>query len=389
MKTHIEDLNALRAISPAALVAYAKSEGWFKTESYGAHSDIYERASAPELIIPGTEALADYPAVVSNIIQFLAKFEHRDELQVYRDLVGADRDVIRVRAPEADDDGSIKITAGVEMVLHARDLLQASACAANDPRPSYRAGKIKYAAEYMEKVRLGQTEQGSFIVTLLAPVPPNLDSAQGAFWPVETEEPFERKVTRMLANGLESARIAAEEAIRGNGFTAFKQAVRRGVNANLCESLATLIEQSNGLEVSVTWAKTRPTPEARRSVRFSQSEGEIFKEAARNFRLLEPRPDEHLEGYVVNLGRQQEEQAGRISLRTFVDEHPVSVKMTLTPELYSDALAAHEGKNAIAVTGDLQRRGQRWELTNPRSLTVLNDDFADDDGEVSSSGSTN
>jgi hypothetical protein len=371
MKARIEDQKALRAIAPAALVAYARSQGWSRAERYGEHSDVYSRAGAAELILPGTDALADYPLVVSEVLRFLARIEERDEMQVYRDLIGADRDVIRVRSPEADDDGSIRIGAGVDMVLQARDLLQASACAAKDPRASYRAGKVKDAADYMDKVRLGQTEQGSFIVTLLAPVPPNLDSAQGAFWPLESDEPFQRRVTRMLANGLDAARLAAQEAVRGDGFDAFKLAVPRGVNANLCESLAILIEQSNGLEVSVTWAKTRPTPEARRRVRFSQAEGEIFMEAARRFRLLEPRPDERLEGYVVNLGRGMEELKGRISLKTFVDEQPVSVKVTLPHELYSDALSAHEAKAAIAITGDLKRIGQRWELHDPRDLRVL------------------
>ncbi|WP_166037177.1 hypothetical protein [Sphingosinicella sp. YJ22] len=378
MKARIEDQKALRAIAPAALVAYARSQGWRRAERYGDHSDVYARTDAPELILPGTDALADYPLVVSEVLRFLARIEERDELQIYRDLIGADRDVIRVRAPEADDDGSIRIGAGVDMVLHARDLLQASACAAKEPRASYRAGKVKDAADYMDKVRLGQTEQGSFIVTLLAPVPPNLDSAQGAFWPLESEEPFQRRVTRMLANGLDAARVAAQEAVRGDGFDAFKLAVPRGVNANLCESLAILIEQSNGLEVSVTWAKTRPTPEARRRVRFSQSEGEIFMEAARRFRLLEPRPDERLEGYVVNLGRGHEELKGRVSIRTFVDEQPVSVKVTLPPELYSEALAAHEAKAAIAITGDLKRKGQRWELYDPRELTVLEEPNEED-----------
>lgn len=381
MKARIEDQQALRSISPAALVAYAKSEGWTKIDHFGDHSDVYSRAHAPELILPGTEALSDYPAVVSEILRFLAKFEQRDELQIYRDLVGADRDVIRVRAPEADDDGSIKIDSGVDMFLQARDLLQASACAAKDPRASYRAGKVKDAADYMEKVRLGQTEQGSFVVTLLAPVPPNLDTTQADFWPIESEEPFERRVTRMLASGLTAARAAAEDAVRGNGFSAFKQAVPRGVNANFCESLGVLIEQSGGLEVSVTWAKTRPTPEGRRSVQFSQSEGAIFREAARRFRLIEPRLDERLEGYVINLGRPQEEYTGRISLKTFIDERPVSVKMTLPQDLYSQAIAAHKFKNAVSVTGDLRRGGQRWELDNPRNLEVIEDEPSDDDGD--------
>jgi hypothetical protein len=185
MKASIIDIRALAALTPAALSAYARAEGWRRTEKFGEHSDVYALHGSPELIIPGIESLGDYASVVSSIIGVLAKVEGRDELQVYRDLVGADRDVIRVTAQEAEDDGSVRIDAGVEIVLQARDMLLSAACAAKDPRPTYRAGKIKEASDYMDRVRLGQTEHGSFVVTLLAPVPPALtpQPSQAELWP--------------------------------------------------------------------------------------------------------------------------------------------------------------------------------------------------------------
>ncbi len=375
MKTLITDPTALRSITPAAMVAYALSEGWAKAESFGEHSDVYQRTGSPELILPGTDSLGDYPEVVSSILQILSGEEGRDELQLFRDLVGSDRDVIRVRAPEADDDGSVSIDAGVELVLQARDMLLAAACAAKEPRALYRAGKVKDAANYMERVRLGQTEQGSFIVTLLAPVPPALDLlSQGAFWPIETEEPFDRKVTRTLAKALDASRRAAESAVRGNGMSAFQQAVSSGVNANMCEALATLIDKGKGLEVSVTWARTRPTPEKRKVVRFSESEGEIFREAAARFRSLEPRPDETLNAFVFALDRPQDSAEGKVSLKTFLDGQPVSIRATLPPEMYHRALGAHDAKQSVTVTGDLKRAGQRWVLEYPRNLQVVQDD---------------
>lgn len=379
MNTTINDNDALRSIAPAAMVAYVLSEGWKRVESFGEHSDVYQRLNAPELILPGTDALGDYPAVVGTILRVLAIEEGRDELQLFRDLVGADRDVIRVRAPLADDDGSVSIDAGVELVSQARDMLLAAACAAKDPRAAYRAGKVKDAASYMDRVRLGQTEQGSFIVTLLAPVPPALDIVeQTAFWPVETGEPFDRKVTRTLAKALEASRRAAESAVRGNGMSAFQQAVSSGVNANLCDALATLIDRGAGLEVSLTWARTRPTPERRRVVRFSESEGEIFQEAARQFRSMEPRPDEKLDAFVVTLDRQAQFGEGKVTLKTFLDGQPVSVRSTLPPQLYDHAIAAHKAGHGIAITGDLKRAGQRWVLEHPRNLQVIPDEDSSD-----------
>ena len=223
MKTTIEDRDALAAISPSALSAYVKAEGWSRVDKFGDHSDVFIRERYPELILPGIDTLGDYPNVVSDIIRLLARSENRDEMQVYKDLVVADRDVIRVRAPEADDDGSVRIEAGLGIILQAHDMLLSAACSAKEPRPTYRAGKIKEASSYMDRVRLGQTEQGSFIVTLLAPVPPVLEAViQNELWPTLSAEPFERVVTRRLADGLVAAHTAAEQAVRRDGLNSFK-----------------------------------------------------------------------------------------------------------------------------------------------------------------------
>ena len=105
MKAQILDAEALRAISPAALAAFARGEGWAKTATYGGHADVYAGHDRPEIIIPRTDRLADYASAVSRLIDVFAKVNDRDELATYRDLVGADRDVVRVRAFGGDDDG--------------------------------------------------------------------------------------------------------------------------------------------------------------------------------------------------------------------------------------------------------------------------------------------
>jgi len=310
------------------------------------------------------------------VISALAAVESRSELQVFRDLIGSDRDVVRVRAPEADGDGSVQVDAGVNIFAQAREILLSAACSANEPRPAYRTGKNKEAIAYMNRVRLGQTEHGSFVVTLFAPVPPSLqEPRQSDFWPVPADEPFDRLVTRFLADGLQAAHKAAEDVVRGNGIAAFTKSVPRGVSANLCEALSSLIDVGEGLDVSITWSRTRPTPEARRQIVFARSESEVLREAARVLRLQEPRPDERLEGYIVGAGRRVEDQDGQVTLKTFIDGKPVSVKTKLPAELYTQALAAHDDKNPVIITGDLKRDGQRWRLENPRNMELVFEDL--------------
>jgi hypothetical protein len=379
MKAHILDAAALRAISPAALAAFARSEGWSKTEVFGTHADVYAGANRPEIILPRTDRLADYASTVSRLIGIFAKITDRDELATYRDLVGADRDVVRVRAIGSDDDGSVVLDAGVKIIAQAREMLLAAACATRSPQPLYRAGANKEANDYMCRVKLGQTEHGSFVVTLLAPVPPLLQPQLDPSWASLEDEPMERMVTRRLMDALEASRTAAEMALSGDS-AAFENAVTAGVSANLCEAVASLIEQSNGLDISLTWARTRPTPEAQRKVVFSGNDAEILKEAARTFRLRQPKPDVTLFGTVHKLRRDQEEVEGVVTLKAMVDDKLQSVSAVLDQSNYSVAVQAHGAKTPVIVTGDLERVGQRWQMTNASVRELLADDGADDEG---------
>jgi hypothetical protein len=381
MRAHILDAEALSAISPAALAAFARSEGWTKIEPYGAHADVYSGTNRPEIILPRTDRLGDYVAAVSRLVEVFSKVTDRDELATYRDLAGADRDVVRVRVLGADDDGSVSLDAGVKIVSQSREMLLAAACAVGAPQPLYRAGANKEAIDYMRRVKLGQTEHGSFVVTLLAPVPPLLQPQLDLFWVNLDDEPMERRVTRRLVSALEASRAAAEQVLSGNG-EAFDGAVASGVSANLCEAVAGLIEQSDALDISLTWAKTRPTPEMLHRISFSRNDAVILKEAARVFRLKQPKPDVVLYGRVYKLRRDQDEVEGLVTLKAMVDDKMQSVSAVLDQANYSVAVKAHDEKAPVIVTGDLERVRQRWQLTNARVRELWTDEGANDE-EVS------
>jgi hypothetical protein len=376
VKAEILDADALRGISPGALAAFARGEGWMKTETYGAHADVYTAPGKPEIILPRTVRLGDYATVVSKLIGVFAALNDRDELATYRDLVGADRDVVRVRALGGEGDGAIALDAGVEIVTQARQMLLAAACAVHAPQALYRAGANREASDYMRRVKLGQTEQGSFVVTLLAPAPPLLQPRLEPTWANLDDEPMERRVTRGLMTALEAARAAAELALSGNA-AAFQEAVMSGVSANLCEAVGGLIEQSNGLDISLTWAKTRPTPEVKRTVGFSKNDAEILKEAARVFRERQPKPDVKLVGTVLKLKRDLDDIEGLVTFKVVVDGKYQSVSAVLDQSNYSIAVRAHDAKAELIVNGDLERVGQRWQLTNA-AVREIQSDTGDD-----------
>ena len=59
MKVSIRDTDALLAVSPAALSAYARVAGWHRGEPYRVHSDVYAGKELPEIDGPVGRS-ADY-----------------------------------------------------------------------------------------------------------------------------------------------------------------------------------------------------------------------------------------------------------------------------------------------------------------------------------------
>ena len=367
----MRDRGRLLTISPAALSAYARTAGWRRDEPYREHSDVYVGESRPEIIVPRTERLGDYASVVATLIDTFASVTGKDELSVYRSLTTADRDVVRVRAAKSDD-GSVTLNDGVDLIGGARDLLLSAACSLREPQPVYRAGANREAADLLRRMRLGQTDQGSFVVTLLTPIVPRPIPALFPD-PDDRNAPIGRRMTRRLVEAVTAARQATERAAAGDDG-AFEETVASGVSANLCEALVRIIEPFPTLDVSVSWARTRPVAIPGTVVRFGRADAALLREAARSLRDRAPRPDVRLYGFVRRLKRGEAGDDGTINLLAKIDGQQQSVVAVLEQADYERAVQAHKERALVVLAGDLERTGQRWRLLNPHLEGVLHDD---------------
>ena len=377
MRVDIRDARALLSVSPVAISAYARGEGWTRLEPYGDHSDVYAADGLPEIIIPRTQRLGDYARVVATLIEIFANASERDELSIYRDLLTADRDVIRVRASESAD-GSLSVNQGVALISGARDMLLAAARSLYRYQPVYRADANKKANELVDGVRMGQTEQGSFVVTLLTDVvpPPMTPPAPDSN---DYDVPDSRRMTKRLTEALYATRKTVESEVSGGGYL-LADAVERGVSANLCEALDKMIHPFPTLDVGVFWAKTRPMKSNREVVRFAKADAPLLREAAAALRNREPYPDVQLRGMIERLDRSPSNADGSVTLRTTIEGRSVSVTALLKRTDYDIAIQAHQDKAMVVMKGrdnqDLERVGQRWRLLNPSVLHAIHQEGA-------------
>lgn len=376
MTTRIQNQNDLSVVSPVALAAYARTQGWTKTDTFGSHSDVYIGNGLPEILVPRTKNIGDYRLVVAQLVGIFASVADISEVALYDNLITTDRDVIRVRVE--GDDNTVDINEGASLVSGARDMLLAAACSLDNPRALYRAGANREAVEYLSQVRLGQTEPGSFVVTLLPPVivpPLQRSSREGAD---DIDPPIARRMTKRLHDALHATKQASERTVSGDN-DAFADAVSFGVSANLCDALVQMIKPFPALDIRLTWARTRPLTVAQHPFRFTQDEVPMLSEASRVFRNREPKPDAQLLCSVQRLQRDESETDGTVTLRTSIEGAIQSVVAVLSQSDYNKAIDAHRGKQPIIAEGDLERAGQRWRLLNPQVVAVITDDEAEDD----------
>ena len=359
------DVMSLRAITPVALSAYARSEGWDTAGTYRQHSDVYAGDGKPEIIVPRTDVIDDYAMVVQDLISIFARVLGRDEVSIFRDLTLADRDVLRVRAI-GDYPSGLPFENSCGLMDHTRDMLAAAANSLDDNRPVYRTGSNGKAANYLQSIRLNQTEGGSFSLVLVSPaLAPKLFSQTD---PMESS--FERRVAQRLSESLYATRSASEHAVSGNGAV-FGQMIESGVSANLCEAVAGLVESVDRFDVSFSWALARPTAEQRGPVTFSRPDGLLLREAARGFRSLEPQYDQHLHGFIYSLARPYEDDEGTVRLRTHLAGARRSVTAVLNRFDYPRAIEAHAAGAMVSLSGDLERIGQTWHLRRAKLIEIL------------------
>jgi hypothetical protein len=377
MRAILADSDTLMAVRPLDVAAYLRFHGWRPVdgESPGrAVRWLLQAEEEYELLLPLDRAFRDFSLRLSEALKVLSAAEERSELEVLRDLTIAAVDVVRIRTQSHGSEDAIPIQHGVALVEQSRNMMLAAACSAVEPRPQYPTRKPTRAVEYLHNLRLGQTERGSYVVTLISPVPPQLTADEEGRLFADIEEPFERRVVRTLASGLQSTkRAAASVATRADGIEVFWRGVEQGISANLCEALAEMSgEAQRGVTIRFAWSLTRPAPEALFAVAFDDDAVPIISEAARVLREASPQLDVTLTGSVYRLERAGEEAGpGRISVLGVVDGEVRRATLDLGPDDYDIAITAHRDGRIVSVSGDLVREGRGFVLATPRDFRLL------------------
>jgi hypothetical protein len=373
-----------RSLPPAAVSQYLAATGeWLLETRQAGVREIWSLPASPfagpgvasgrvkgRIMLPLATDFVDFGQHFQIALSALAMINDWTPQQLEHEILSLHADTFLVRLVQQHGGDSLPLRQAETTIEAMHKMLRAAAMTTAAPRQRFRGGRLPspVSAFLDNDVRLGHTQRGSFIFTVVTqlddPPEPESDNAM----PQASQQPqqFPRRVMETLALGIETAR---DLALR-RATVDLTNPARQGLSAGLVESLINLTEPEGlrSVDLSFDWAAatTRPTV-GREPVRLSH---DLLDELQRIYeQLLQGEGfvrHETLTGTVVSLSRAEDSlsygEAAAAIILADVDGRRRNVHLTLTGRQHDLAIQAYRLKLPIVVTGDLTFVRRTWQL---------------------------
>ncbi len=366
------DDRSLSDIIADDLRLYLLANHWIEQEVVNDLLAIWTRPGLErELFVPRRTDALDYETQLSIIVRYMADIENRQPRQVLSDMRHTGADVIRVRIDTpVFDRGTIAFGKAAEVINETRSMLNAAARAAVHPQSFFTSRPPAEVSDYLETTRLGQTEPGSFIFTVISPL-----TFQPQTQPEQPPpQPFARRVTTTLSKSLVAVRNAAKASDKSLA-SVFEDLVDDGVSANLCEALFIISEQSfdRAVDVDFTWSAKAPHPYAmpRTHVVVPPMITPELHNMSNHLKAVAPEPAFEIIGKVERLSNQEASDGFDLALRANVQGRDRLLALELSDDAREIASTAWKTGRSVFTRGTLDRRYRPYRLLQPDRFELI------------------
>lgn len=364
MRVDIKDSSTLQLLKPLDIAMYLFSKGWEEFDNIP-NKLSYWKWQDNFLLLPYNSGSDEYALCVLDILKSLEQIENRSQVEIFKDIQTSTSDIVRIRAnaPEAAE-GSIPIEMGVELVKQAKEMVLAAACSEINPLPYYPSNKPRQAVAYLNNVKMGQTEQGSYVLPIISKLPLNRLGQTTLI----ADDPYERRVIKNLVQALNEVKFAATISESTGSMEVFRDSVRNGVSANLCEAIVGITSFENtyrDLELKISWSHKLPVKDDVPTGVFLQAQlMPIIEKASTYLKEFSPREDFIVHGPVLRLEKLKESELGKVTLVTTIDGESRYVWLELPERDYHLAIQAHDKNIIVKTKGTLVKEGKFYWLRN-------------------------
>ena len=361
-----------RMVTPRAVKNYAEALGWRQISGTSGPLAVYQdpRNDLRQLIVGLDETFDDYAETVGEAVRKLAEFEKRSAMEVLNHLLMPPSDVLRFREVGPDTEtGTLNLEQAIGVLAGTRKMLLSVAHSVLNPQRYHPRLSRGEADQFVQNCRMGQTERGSFVLTVVCP----LDFIVGTSI---ADDPFARKVTRGLLQSLSELERASD----GNKIDELQDQEQYPLlSANLLESLLMLRPSTEraSLYIAANWSKALPAPgDGIRSspIQLRQECFEAVEYLARRLRSV-PQPKQLLFVGTVDQLRGREGENGQMEgeVVLFVQEggETVKARAELAHADYQTAGMAHLSNEPVSFRGYLVRGPRTSRLTDVSDFRLV------------------
>lgn len=367
-------IEALNAIKPTFLKNYVLSHGWTRQGELPGKFFIYVHSTGKQLLVPMNVEFDDYYRRITDALEILASVEKRSITSIVNDVYMPSTDVIRCRLVGQEyENGTAPLLEGLSLIAGSKKSLFASALQVVNPKKYHKRLRNTEAEEFLSKCRLGQTERGSFITTLVCPIGISTPDQQNFLPPADVQQ-FSTYTRKVTANFLNEIHLI-KKAIDDDNLDVLMDGEIPLVSSNFCDALVEMKPQNlhSSLEIGVRFSTKDLIPNLTNLISLRS---DYFSEIEQISRELRPQYVTELETIFAKvdalLGQPNEQGAvsGEVVIKFIDEDIPAKAKINLNAVDYQIAVEAHRRNKYVKVVGEYQPALKVGRVTNHTEFLV-------------------
>lgn len=360
-------------VGPREIASWLEWRGWTLSSSLGSIAERWSKSES-SVIIPLQPSSPDFQLRWTEMLTSLGRLFSLDPDGLLL-AVGRDgSDVAEFRAA-GDIDDSLPLGDASILIDSLRRAMQAAANSAIQPRSYFGHSIPDGARNFARNVRMGLTRRGSYVIPVISPVPilREDDPDDARLFDDAFHQPFSRSAMLQLAEGIAELRNLTHSA-QSPARSEIAASVSRGVSAELCDSIASLLETQSveSLAVAFSWAERLPISHAPDPVSIEQGSVPLIRQIGNYLRGEPVIGAQTVIGYVKRLDRGEDDEVGRVTLRILDGDKARNVTLELDDQRYQTAGEANTSRQLISANGILHREpGRMLRLSDVSSFELV------------------
>ena len=202
-----------------------------------------EQFPEAELRLPNNENLSDYDSAIFRVVQELAFLEGCEVQELIVTLHSQDTINIRIVGDDVEN-GTIPLQDGALLFQSAESLIKSAVSKILIATKKMR--KRQQIDEFMDSVRLGQTQHGSYAINIITPNTIS-ETIQADYTPVTTSEILNDTIYKAL----QSLKVSVAKYQKDDDIQIFEYSKIEGADLGICNALLAMSGENQERDVEI------------------------------------------------------------------------------------------------------------------------------------------